>query len=294
MDWKNIPSLAALRAFEATARNGSYVRAAVELNVTEAALRQHVRALEAFFDIALMKREGRGISVTPKGSELSVGLSGGFQEIKTAVEQLRRGHREGPVRVALTLAFAENWLIRRLPEFWAENPDIEIDLAPSIKSVDLAQGNYDLAIRYGTGKWEKYESQMLTSAEYTVVVSPSLSIAKSVPMVKMLKDAIWLFEESREEHREWSSRNGIDFDAERNRFYPNNSLVLSAVRAGHGVSVQSHALVENDLSTGTLVSVFRDSKPQLGYYLLYKGGLKPSAKIFANWLKKCVDPVDTD
>ena len=47
MDWRDIPSLAALRAFEAAARCGSFTKAASELNVTHAAIAQHVRAIEA-------------------------------------------------------------------------------------------------------------------------------------------------------------------------------------------------------------------------------------------------------
>ena len=67
MDWRDIPSLAALRAFEAAARLGSYSEAARSLNVTHAAIAQHVRSLEAHFGQALMRREGRAMAVTEAG-----------------------------------------------------------------------------------------------------------------------------------------------------------------------------------------------------------------------------------
>ena len=67
MDWHDIPSLAALRAFEAAARHESLSAAARELNVTHAAVAQHVRALEQEFADSLLVRQGRGVTATPAG-----------------------------------------------------------------------------------------------------------------------------------------------------------------------------------------------------------------------------------
>lgn len=283
MDWKNIPSLSALRAFEVTARCGSYTRAARELNVTDAALRQHIHALEAFFGTSLVERAGRGIVPTSEGAELATGLSGGFAEIQRSVERLLTTRTERPVRIALTPAFAENWLIPRLPEFWNKHPDVEIDLAPSIKPVDLGDGDFDLAIRYGHGDWPTGNPQKVASAEYTVVAAPSLSNTPVID-VRTLKNATWLFEETRTEHRHWATTHGLEFEATQNRFYGNNTFVLSAARAGLGYSLQSNALVETDLATGALVSVFNEPDAKLGYYLLYQQKLRKAAQYFTEWI----------
>lgn len=284
MDWKQIPSLASLRAFEATARCGSFVGAARELNVTDAAIRQHVRALEAHFGSALVTRAGRGISCTKLGEELAAGLKAGFERIQTTVEETHRQRERKPVRVALTPAFAENWLIPRLPQFWSKHPDIQIDLAPSLKNADLEGGHYDLAIRYGRGDWGDAKTQFLVSADYTIVASPQLVRPEMVSEVNELRDAVWLFEDSRQEHRDWARNHGLDFEAKQNRFYPNNSLVLSAVRAGHGYSVQSHALVETDLATGALIAVLREHVAGLGYYLVSPPQSREDARIFTAWM----------
>ncbi|MGR3662089.1 MAG: LysR substrate-binding domain-containing protein [Paracoccaceae bacterium] len=283
MDWKQIPSLSALRAFEATARYSSYTRAAQELNVTDAALRQHIRALEAFFEIPLVERTGRGISITPTGAELASGLSSGFTKIQRTIEHLRTARQNRPVRIALTPAFAENWLIPRLPEFWNKHPDVEIDLAPSIKSVDLGSGDFDLAIRYGKDDWPKATAQMVASAQYTVVAAPNLAQA-TVTDITSLKSATWLFEETRTEHRDWATAHGLQFEAPQNRFYSNNTFVLSAARAGLGYSLQSRALVETDLATGALVAIFSEPDAQLGYYLLHQQRLRRDAQYFADWI----------
>ncbi len=79
MNWSRIPSLAALRAFEATARGQSFSKAARELNVTHAAIAQHVRSLEAEFGEALVVRQGRGLILSPEGQRLADALSAGFE-----------------------------------------------------------------------------------------------------------------------------------------------------------------------------------------------------------------------
>jgi LysR family glycine cleavage system transcriptional activator len=71
LDWHDIPSLAALRAFEAAARHGTLSAAARDLNVTHAAIGQHVRTLEDHFGQALLRREEHGMVVTPKGRALA-------------------------------------------------------------------------------------------------------------------------------------------------------------------------------------------------------------------------------
>ena len=283
MDWKLIPSLSALRAFEATARCGSFVGAAAELNVTDAAIRQHVRALETHFGLALVKREGRGITCTKFGEELASGLRAGFERIQTTIEEIQDKNARKPVRVALTPAFAENWLIPRLPQFWSAHPEIQVDLAPSLKNVDMEAGNYDLAIRYGKGDWGQVKTRFLASADYTIVASSQLALPM-VADISELRDAVWLFEGSRQEHRDWADSHGLDFDARQNRLYPNNSMVLSAVRAGHGYSVQAYALVQSDLAIGALASVFRERVSGLGYYLLSRDRPREDALIFATWM----------
>ena len=89
MDWRDIPSLSALRAFEAAARLESFSGAARALNVTHAAIAQHVRALEDEFGETLMERQGRNMVPTPAGRRFAHDLEAGFSEIAAGVRALR-------------------------------------------------------------------------------------------------------------------------------------------------------------------------------------------------------------
>ncbi|MEO0356898.1 MAG: LysR family transcriptional regulator, partial [Pseudomonadota bacterium] len=101
MDWKDIPSLHALRAFEAVARRKSFTTAASELNVTEAAVRQHVRGLEQWFGKDLAERNGKGLALTKNGEQLAAVTSDSFQTLSEGVTNLMRGEEGRPVTIAL-------------------------------------------------------------------------------------------------------------------------------------------------------------------------------------------------
>lgn len=184
MKWHDIPSLAALRAFETAARHGSFSAAARDLNVTHAAIGQHVRALENHFGQSLMQRVGRGMAVTPDGRLLADRLSDAFGMIASATHDLLDQSKSRAIRVALTPSFASDWLMPRIGAFWDAHPDIEIELLPAGKLVDLRRDNVDVAIRYGKGGWAGSKSTKLMPAGHVAVATKSyLASARSIALM---------------------------------------------------------------------------------------------------------------
>lgn len=59
MNWHQLPSLSALRAFEAYASFGSLQKAGDALSVSHAAISQQIRNLESHLNVALLDRTGR-------------------------------------------------------------------------------------------------------------------------------------------------------------------------------------------------------------------------------------------
>lgn len=59
---------------------------------------------------------------------------------------------------------------------------------------------------------------------------------------------------------------------------------LSAARAGHGLSVQSWALIERDIEVGTLQVIDPEPEGDLAYYLLIASG-RAEAALLAEWLR---------
>src|SRR5579859_7821346 len=139
------PSLLALRAFEAAARRLSFTEAARELHVSQAAISRHVRALEQDLDVILFRRLHRHIELTPAGQRLATRLAAGFQQIRSAVDAVRRPERQ--LRVTVEPAFGALWLVPRLDRFTAEHPHVELNLDTSIDMRVLGR-DADVAIRF--------------------------------------------------------------------------------------------------------------------------------------------------
>ena len=83
--------LNALRAFESSARHLSFTRAALELNVTQAAVSQQVRMLEEQLGTALFKRLPRGLGMTDESRALLPVLTDAFSRIEGVLSNSRAG-----------------------------------------------------------------------------------------------------------------------------------------------------------------------------------------------------------
>ena len=285
MNWSDLPSLASLRAFEAAARHGNYSRAADELNVTHAAIAQHVRGLEKELNTKLMNRSGRGMALTNDGEQLAGQLSDGFGQIANGLRQLRQANDTQPLAVTTTPSFAENWLMPRLGAFWSAHPGLKFSITPTMDLVDLNREPFDMGIRYGHGDWPGLTTTFLLPADYVVVATPDLLNGRRIEGLKDLVDLPWLFDIAYREEQYWAANNGLDLEKTTAREMPNYTLLLSALRAGAGVSVVKRVLVEEDLKTGRLRAVHEHKHDATGYYIIERPtGLSKDGKILKRWL----------
>src|SRR5687767_13091208 len=86
---RRLPPLNALRAFEASARLGSFVAAATELHVSAAAVSQQVRRLERYLDTTLFQRLARGLVLTDEGRDYLPELTRGFDLLGQSTARVR-------------------------------------------------------------------------------------------------------------------------------------------------------------------------------------------------------------
>ena len=285
MDWRDVPSLAALRGFEAAVREGSFSAAARELNVTHAAVAQHVRSLETHFGQSLLVRAGKRMVPTEAGAKLSADLHDGFGQIIAGVRRVSAEAEKRPLQVTCTPNFAENWLMPRLIDFWAAHPDITLSITPSNDVVDMRRDDFDLAIRYGNGTWPGTQSDFLLKADYVVVVHRSLLGGRTPTCMTELTDLPWFFCPTLPVYRTWAEESGLDFNTLKMHELSSMSMITAAVRSGAGASVMIRAMVEEDIAAGTLVVVEQTTRPGLGYHVVTQDTvLQPRVKTLRKWL----------
>ncbi len=145
----SLPSLNALRAFEAVARHLHYPTAAEELNVSPAAVKQLIGKLESAVGVKLIARKGRGLALTRTGSASLQDLSSAMSLINSSVLKMREQRNLKRLIVSVEASLATAWLVPKLQEFRMLYPEIAVLIDSSQEIVDLARSDVDVAIRYG-------------------------------------------------------------------------------------------------------------------------------------------------
>ncbi len=267
---KRIPSLSALRAFEAAARRRSFKLAAEELAVTPTAISHGIRALENDLNTTLFVRKTRAVEVTAEGLALLTAVREGFDSIAAGVELLERRKRQ-TVRLSTTPAFAAKWLVPRLASLHAEHPTIELHVHASYEPVDLQTGDVDVAIRYGLGRYKGLVSTLLMHDSFAPVASPALRIkhARDISAHRRIHfewqrplpvDLTWAA---------WFKKAGLKQAArESDVRYSEESHAIQAAVAGQGVALLSLVLVQDELQLGLLEAPVGPTLDGLSYHLI--------------------------
>lgn len=284
-DWKTLPSLTALKAFDATATHGGFAKAARALNVTDAAIAQQVRALEAELGVRLTIRQGRHIRLTEQGKGLANGLSSAFQTIGDEIAALREATLRKGLRVTTSPYLADKLIVPRLSEFWRKNPGAEISLSPSRDFVDVVQDGYDLAIRAfpqkDTPDWPGTDILRIADVPITAVCAPEVAEIAG----KDLHKIPWLWHDGMSVKVKMMRDCGIQVDKiERVRIGSPN-LLLEATRQGLGATLFNAQIAQEVLKKDNLVEIETPRKAMLTYYaVLPKGPRHHLADRFIDWV----------
>lgn len=283
VDWKNMPPVAALRAFDAVARFSSFSAAGRSLNVTHAAVAQQVRALEAEIGVPLVRRAGRGVALTPIGERLAQAVQAGFQSIADGVETARQAEREQGLRVATTMHIVDTVILPRLAEFWLRAPGVEVALRPGATYVDILSEGYDLAVRAGSGNWPELDVVHLADAPILAVGAPDLVAGVDR---EGLQDLPWIVSREVRWEEDLVRKSGLDFDRLRIVDPGNPQFELSAARQGLGMILATETIVRGDLEAGRLARAPFPEFETIGYFAVTPPGPKRRAvSEFIDWLR---------
>lgn len=285
---RQLPSLSALRAFEAAARHGSLSLAAQELQVTPSAVSKQIKALEESVGQGLIKRAGKGIELTLEGRRLMAPLTKAFDALDLAVLSIDGKAFEGSVTVNCMPALAANWLIPRLSQFTENHPNVSVILLSGGHSV-AAEG-VDLSIVYGQPNWRDRRVQLLRQLDLFPVCSPKL--ANGPHEIRKLPDLLYHVLLDDPEGTHWQSflaSHGLDASAaKRTLRFQDFSHCLAAARIGLGVAMGDNITTAGDLATGALIRPLRETirRQKVAYYLVTSPNRETAASVhaFSNWL----------
>ena len=289
---RKLPPLNAIRAFEAVARRLSFAEAAEELSVTATAISHQIRHLEAYLGYQVVERRPRQIALTPAGQELFPKLQTAFDILGEAFAMLDKDVEQSLVRVTTTYAFAERWLVPRLPEFFEKHGEIRVEVETDDDVLDLRVDRLDLAIRYGPEASVNEDVEVLFSDRYIPV---SLADRRETG----LQDSRLLGFRWRNPDmggptwEEWFKEAGEPFPSDRIIRFSDESAAFNALDQGLGPLLSSSALVEKGLQSGRYQQIPGPELRGFAYCLVLNplSRNKHGVKTFADWVRQAAKQI---
>jgi len=284
---ERLPSLSALRVFEAASRHGNFSRAAEELHITHGAVSHQIKSLEQELGAALFSRGRRGVVLTPEGTALAAVMRDALERVARGVEAVR-GRSPRALTVSVLPAFATHWLIPRLADFQKKHPQVEVNIRAGQELVDFARDQVDLAVRYGPGTWRGLTATLLMGEEVFPVCSPDFAGGRLPRSVEALAQVVLLRSPS-QPWEEWFRAVGVAPPpaARRGPSFSEAALLLRAAVDGLGVALARSVLARPDLEAGRLVRPVPQSVPaQYAYYVVHPAGVPVTGALaaFRTWL----------
>ena len=256
-DLPRIPPLKALTAFEAVARNMSFAKAATELNVTPSAISQQIKSLEKHLSTRLFRRLNRRVLLTEAGEIYHATIASAFSAIAEATARIDTNLRPQILVVRSAPSFATKWLLPRLPEFFATNPDIDVRLDASNEKTDFVRETVDLEIRFGRGDWDALHVEALCRERIVPLISPKLAKRHSIKAPQDLASGVTLIHSVKcpVNWEMWFAAHEIGHPVPlRGPRFDRSYMAIDAAREGIGVALDSNILAQNELARGELVS----------------------------------------
>jgi len=286
-----LPSLNAIRTFEAVARYNSFTRAAEELNVTQSAASRLVRSLEEYLQVPLFTRQSRRIELTDQGRFYNELVRDSLDLIEAGtVELISSKEGKGTLSIGMLPTFGTRWLVPRLPSFQEAHPEISLNIISSDGELDFTKERIDVAIRFGHGEWRDAIVDPLMSEEIQVVCSPKLMEGEHpITSYDSLRYHRLIRHSTRPSSWDHWFRS-VGAHREDQQWGPTLEhffMVIQAAVAGLGVALLPTFLIEDDIRNGNLVTPFPDRIAGPGAYYLITSAAKselPRVKIFRKWL----------
>lgn len=293
-----LPGTRALRTFEAAGRHLNFTRAADEVGLTPAAVSYQIKEIEEQLGVVLFTRTSRSIQLTPAGAVLFEAAADALDTLQRATGRARRMARGSTqLRISLGARFATTWLLPRLPQFRAANPNLDLmfDISDQVRDFDV--DDVDVGIRFGSGNYERALSERLFETVVVPVCSPKL--IETGPKLEEPRDLfnhtlcyvdcvtdgmVW------PNWRMWMAAADIDdFDDSQCLAFSDSSHVVQAVTEGAAVGLTELAMITNDLSQGRLVKLFDigvSLAQDYAYYLVYpkSSSQDPGVLAFREWI----------
>ncbi len=250
---RRLPPLNALRAFEVAARSENFTRAAEELGVSQAAISQQVKSLEATLGLKLFARDGKRLAITDAGKQYLTVVRDALERIAVGTDRLLQKSPASILTISTSPDFGAKWLVHRLGRFAVAHPKIDLRVSTTNKKVDLIAEHVDLAIRHGDGHWPGLDAVALCQERLVAVCSPKFLSGNRITRASDLLGLPLLRLDGWSTWSRWFEAAGNSAPPRRGPVLNQASMLIDAAVEGQGVALARTTLAAWDLLHGRLV-----------------------------------------
>jgi DNA-binding transcriptional LysR family regulator len=275
-----------LQAFRAVARARSFTRAAAQLGVSQSALSQTLRGLEARLGLRLLTRTTRSVATTEAGERLLRAVGPALDDINAGLAALNelREKPAGTIRITAHDHAVKSVLWPALLKLLPAHPDITVEIIIDYGLTDIVAERYDAGIRSG----EMVAKDMIAlrigpDMRMAVVGAPSYFFPRAVPETPQELTAhrcinlrlptlggLYPWEFARD-GREMRVR------VEGQLIFNATAPMLEAALAGFGLAYLPEDTAQPYIETGRLIRVLDSWCPSYaGYHLYYPSRRQPT------------------
>lgn len=283
---RSLIPLSTLPAFDAAAKHESFLAAAEELNLSQAAISRQIKNLEDQMGVVLFERSHRSVRLTRHGSELYKSVSVALRLIGETVSNIRPDKENHSVRIATDLALAHFWLIPRLDQFQSIGDGISISVTASDNEQDCLGPKVDLPILYGNGDWPGYDARPILDEEVYPVCNKEY-LEKLGPVFEphdLLKGDLLHTDAGPDNWVRWPEwMANFEVKVERDKpimDFDSLPWSIQAAAEGKGIALGWKHLVDNLVTSGTLLRPIPHTvKTKRMYYMLFPRNLPLSGDV---------------
>ncbi|KHN54266.1 transcriptional regulator [Dickeya fangzhongdai] len=284
-----------IKIFIEIVESGSLTQAAENLQIHRPAVTKALQQLEQHSGIRLMQRTTRRIYLTPDGEEFyrrSKPLLVQADDLLESFAPERALH--GQLRVDMPIAFATLLIVPNLPDFYRENPGIEIILSCSDRRRDMLHDGLDCVLRVGDLEDGEYIARPMGNIKMTTCASPAYLAAYGKPdtleSLQQHQAVNWINSSSRR-IMPWifqTASGTEEIQLPGKLVLDNTEAYTAAGLAGLGLLQGMNFFLQPYLDSGSLVEVLPNyPSPDRKLSLLYPHRhLSRKVRVFAEWLEQ--------
>jgi LysR family transcriptional regulator for bpeEF and oprC len=276
----------ALQLFVRVVDAGSFTQAARELDLGQPAVSKQIAALEARFGTPLLNRTSRGLAPTVAGQDLYESAVRVLSDLEDTESRIGRGSLSpaGLVRVATPPALVRMFVVPRLPAFFAQYPDVSVELSVSERHVDLVRDGIDVALRVGHLGDSSLVARRIGSLHTCTVATPAYLAAHGTPATPddlRAHRLVMAHHQGATVPWHFQGDDGPISLIPAGAISSNNADdIRDAVLAGLGIGHSPLALFHADLAAGRLVRILGHAAPApIPIHVVYASGRRVPRRV---------------